>query len=310
MKILSTLIFSILLSTQMHAQTLDKSREEFYYQRYQSAEVTLHNILKIDPNNAEAWAMLMRTYIQEGKNKEASDSFSLIPEPVKQQPYFHIAAGALLLSDNNAAASKGHFEQAIEITKSKNIALLADIAEINIESQNGDYIYAIALLDKAIKKNKKNSSLYSAKGRAYRKLHNGTEAYKAFMRSIEINRHETIAYYELGKLFLSQKNKELYTEYFTKAIESDPGFGPAYYALYNHFLYSDPSKARDFFLQYLSNSDRSLQQAYSYTDLLYLTNNYDSAILRAQQLIRDEGDKLQPRIYKLISYSYQEKKDT
>ena len=206
--------------------------------------------------------------------------------------------------------AKDHFEQAIDLTKGKNVSVLAAIADVNIESPNGDYNYAIDLLQKAIKKDKKNASLETKVGQAYRKLHNGTEAYKAFMEAIDLNKRETLAYYELGRLFLSQKNKDLYTEYFRKAIETDMHFGPAYYELYNHYLYLDPVKAHSYFQHYSINSDHSLQQEYSLTDLLYLTKKYDSAILFAQRLIQTLGDKVQPRLYKLISYSYQEKGDS
>jgi tetratricopeptide (TPR) repeat protein len=292
------------------AQILNDGERAFYYQRYESAEKIFHKILDVDPSNSEAWAFLMRSYIQQGKFKLASDTFDHAPESIRQLPFFHIAAGTVMLSKNNKKGANDHFQQAIDLTKGKNVPVLVAIADANIESPNGDYSYAIDLLQKAIKKDKKNASLETKLGQANRRLHNGSEAYKAFMKAIDKNQHETLAYYELGRLFLSQKNKDLYAEYFTKAVEKDPLFGPAHYELYNYYLYSDPVKAYSYFHHYLDNSDYSLQQEYSLTDLLYLTKKYDSAILSAQGLIRTQGDKVQPRLYKLISYSYQEKGDS
>lgn len=304
------MIPALLLSSLVWAQNFSDGERAYYYQRYKSAEISFHSILKTDPTNTEAWAMLMRSYCQQEKYKQASDSLVFAPASIRELPFYHIAAGTVMLSNKNITKAKDHFEQAIDLTKGKNVSVLAAIADVNIESPNGDYNYAIDLLQKAIKKDKKNASLETKVGQAYRKLHNGTEAYKAFMEAIDLNKRETLAYYELGRLFLSQKNKDLYTEYFRKAIETDMHFGPAYYELYNHYLYLDPVKAHSYFQHYSINSDHSLQQEYSLTDLLYLTKKYDSAILFAQRLIQTLGDKVQPRLYKLISYSYQEKGDS
>lgn len=309
MKTILILLFILMSPVLTGAQTLEEGKKQFHYERYQSAEASLHRVLHFEPNNAEAWAMLMRTYIRLGKFTEASDTFSLAPESIRSEPFYRIAEGALLLKANSSLA-RSKFQEALHITKGKNIHIIATIADVNIESPHGDYQYAAELLKKALKKNKGNASLHSRLGKAFRKQHNGTEAYKAFREAIEKNAKETVAYYELGRLFLSQKNTELYTSYFLKAIESDPNFSPAYYALYNHYLYLNPAKAKEYFHQYMKNSDHSLQRSYSYTDLLYLTKNYDSAILAAKQLVMSERTTVQPRLYKLIGYSYQEKRDT
>ena len=214
------------------------------------------------------------------------------------------------MNKNNRTAARLEFQKAIDNTKAKNTSIIAAVADIEIESTQGDLNYAIGLLQNAIKRDKKNPALYISLGKAYRKKHDGTAAYQAFKEAIDKDKNAALAYYELGNIFLSQKNVEMYTDYFRQAIEADKQFGPAYYALYDHWLYRDPSRANEYFLQYVANADRSLQQDYSYTDLLYLTKKYDSAILSAKKLIEQEGLDVQSRLYKLIAYSYQEKKDS
>jgi tetratricopeptide (TPR) repeat protein len=66
----------------------------------------------------------------------------------------------------------------------------------------------------------------------------------------------------------------------------------------------------NYYKDYLAKSDPSIQNDYDMADLLYLNKQYDQAILKANKLLQSENDKIQPRIYKLISYSYAANKDT
>jgi tetratricopeptide (TPR) repeat protein len=147
-------------------------------------------------------------------------------------------------------------------------------------------------------------------GNAYRKLYNGTEAYKAYHEALDKDDKLPEAYYQLGKIFETQKNPGMYLDFYTKAIDADKEYAPAYYALYEHYLYVDPPKAMDYFQQYSTRAEKRMSDQYSYTDLLYLTKKYEEAIANAKELIATEGEEVKPRLYKLIAYSYQDLKDT
>lgn len=309
MKIQYTLIFALLISSFAYSQTLEQGKEHYYYKRYESAEKAFHQVLKADPSNAEAWSLLMRTYVVEGKEKKAPDTLLQAPESIKQDPYYDIAIGTTMLSVGDSLGAKGRFMQALEKTKNKNTDIMEAIAAINIESPSGDDSFAASLLDKAIKKDKKNASLYSLLGRSFRKQHKGSNAYQAFTDAIDKDANHAEALYELGSIFLSQKNADMYLDYFQKAINADQKYAPAYQALYDHYLYTEPERAKEYFQHYVANADHSLQQDYSYTDLLYLTKKYDSAILYAQRLLKEQPDA-PARLYKLIGYSHLEKADT
>lgn len=309
MKIKYTFILPLLIPSVAFSQTPEQGKEHFYYQRYESAEKAFHQVLKADAANAEAWSLLVRTYIMEGREKKATDTLLQAPESIKQDPYYDIAIGTSMLSIGDTMGAKSRFMQALEKTKNRNADVMAAIAAANIESPVGDDPFAISLLDKAIKKDKKNAALYSLMGRAFRKQHKGGDAYQSFINAINKDDAFAEAYYELGRIFLSQKNAEMYLDYFQKAIRADQAYAPAYQALYDHYLYIEPEKAREYFQQYTANADRSVQQDYSYTDLLYLTRKYDSAIVYAQRLLKEQNDA-PARLYKLIGYSYLEKADT
>jgi tetratricopeptide (TPR) repeat protein len=106
-------------------------------------------------------------------------------------------------------------------------------------------------------------------------------------------------------IFVSQKNPEMYLKYFTEAVAADPNYGPAWYQLYFYHYFKNVNTAMDYLKKYMAVSDRKLQTDYDYTDLLYLTGQYEEAIKNAKQLINNENDA-PPRLYKLIAYSYKE----
>ena len=54
----------------------------------------------------------------------------------------------------------------------------------------------------------------------------------------------------------------------------------------------------------------ALGNDYLVTDLLYASGKYQAAIDRAQQLIAAQGKVTEPRLYKLIAYSYNELHDS
>ena len=294
----------------LFAQSLKQGQDHYFYERYNSSETFFHEELKKDPSNAEAWYWLVQSYVVQNELKKAKDSLALAPASLQDEPWYMVASGTVMLNENNKEGANEAFTRAIDKTKKKNPDILAAVAEAHIVSPNGDANYAIEMLDLAKKRDKKNAKLFVATGNAYRKMYNGSEAYKAYYEAIGKSDNTPEAFYQLGKIFETQKNPSMYLDYYNKAIEADKAFAPAYYAMYEHYLYIDPAKAMDYFNQYVANADAKPNDKYSYTDLLYLTKKYDDAITNAKELITRDGEDVKPRIYKLIAYSYQDMKDS
>lgn len=306
--VLATACFVIYVN--LPAQPGEGGKGYYYYQRYQSAETFFHNQLKQQPADAEAWLWLVRSYLQQDKLKNAKDSLSLAPVSVHENPYYLLAKGSIYLKSNKKDSAQLLFNEAVDITKSKNPVILGLIAEAHADSEAGDGPYAIELLTKALKRDKNSAWLYTVMGNVYRKMLNGGEAYRSYMQAAEKDKNYAEAYYQLGSIFLSQKNTGMYVDFFNKAIVADKDYAPAYRELYRHYLYTNPdaSKAMKYFEDYARLSDKTLQHEYSYTDLLYLTKQYADAISNAKKIIAIGN--AQPRLYKLIAYSYAETKDT
>lgn len=291
------------------AQSVEQAEDLVYRDKLSSAQKMLHNVLQSDPTNNQAWYLLTHVYVEKDMTDKLKDSLQKIPESVLNTPLQLCTRGYALLSEGKKDEATPLFDEALKDTKSKDPEVLKSIANANINTDAGDINYALDLLDKATKKDKNNAELYVLEGDAYRKMHDGTKAYQAYTEAISKDAKYAAAYYKRGEIFLTQHNEELYLENFNKAIEVDPDYAPAYLALYEHYQLKDFQKAMDYLKKYISLSDYSIQNDYRMTDMLYLTKQNDEAINSAQRLMIKEGNKLQPRIYKLVAYCYLDKND-
>lgn len=298
----------LLLVFSAFAQDLNNAEDLLYYKKFESAEDLLNQILKNDPANTEAWYLLSEVKDSDSEI-DLKNSFQNVLASVKDDPYFLIVTGKILLDESKKLEAAKYFEQALEKTKYKKPEILLAVAKAQIASENGDANQAIDLLNRAIKKDKHNPQLYTELGKAYRKLNNGTEAFKAFRQAIEADKNFAEAYYLTGMIFRTQNNADLYLEYFNKAIQADAKYAPAYYQLYYHYYFKNVNTAKDYLEKYIALSDHKMDNDYDYTDILYLTKNYTQAIELAKKLIETDKEKTPARIYKLIAYSYQETGD-
>jgi len=304
------LFISLLFSTfSTYAQNINSAEDLLYYKKFESAESLLNQLIKNDPQNAEAWYLLSEAQDDAYEKQEFKNALQNAPANIKDDPYYLVATGKILLNESNVQEAEKYFQQALEKTKYKKPEILLAVAKAKIESEKGDANQAIELLNKAIKKDKHNAELYTGLGKAYRKLNNGTEAFKAFMQAIEADKHFAEPYYQTGMIFRTQNNADLYLEYFNKAIQADPKYAPAYYQLYFHYYFRNVNTAREYLEKYIALTDHKIENDYDYVDILYLTKDYAKAIDLAKKLIETDKDKTPARIYKLIAYSYQEIND-
>lgn len=291
-------------------QSVNDAQQMMYYEKYNSAANLLHSILKNDASDVKAWSLLTDAYIHQNKVSEIDDSLKSAPADVRNDPLFNVTLGSVLLQKKSAAKAWTYFDNAVKETKGKNPDVLFAIAKANIDAESGDVQKAIELLEKAIKKAKHKEVIYTALGDAWYKLHNASEAYKAYQSAIKENNQFAVPMYKLGLIFAAQKNPDLYLKFFNQAIGVDHQFAPVYYRLYFHYYFKNVNTAMEYLQKYIATADHTLKMDYDNTDLLYLTKKYDDAIREAKKLIQKEKGKVQPRLYKLIAYSYKESGDT
>lgn len=310
MKKITMIIPLLILFSRIPAQDINTGKEHYYYNRYISAENFFHDYLMQQPASAEGWLWLAKSYAQQSKFQSIRDTLALAPSSIQDDPYFLVARGIGKMSNHSRDTAMMYFNRAVDATKGRNPAIMLSIAEAQLYTEYGNLDYGLEVLQKALKKDKNNSALNVAAGNIYLAKHDGTEAYKAYKNAIDKDSRNAEAYYQMGKIFLSQKNADMYLDYFRKAVAADDKYAPAWFELYNHYRYSDPATAITYFRKYADLSDKSVRHDYAYTDLLYLDKNFPDAISHATALIASEGAQVQPRLYKLLAYSYAELKDT
>lgn len=306
--ILAPVLFAAVIT---HSQTIEEAKKHIYYERYESAR----NILEAEINKGnpspDAYyylgELLMKQnelakatkVMEEGKKYFDTHNYSL-----KEYPLLYIGYAHTLLDTGRTSDARKIMEEAIKAGKNKNPVSLLAAARANIESKNGDPNWAMYLLKKAISKDKKNPALYVALGDAYRKVIDGSNAVVNYTKALEVDPNYAIALYKEGRIYKSQKNTEVFVDRFTRTVELDPNFAPALYELYYHYLYKDVVKAQKYFDAYIRNADADPHHAYMQTDLHFVSKRFAEAISGAKGIIAAEGDKAQPRLYKLIAYSY------
>ncbi|HET6558043.1 MAG TPA: tetratricopeptide repeat protein, partial [Prolixibacteraceae bacterium] len=298
----------------LRAQGTDEVKEMIDQERYASAENMLEkNML---PNGAEPETnlLLVTTYLEQNKVGEAGTFVKTFVEPAIQNnadPVNQVAYARYLLGTGKTAEANQVLNSILEEKKNqKNPALLIKLAEALIDEKAGDANFAIKVLEQAHKRDKNNPEINILKGMAYRKLGNTNEAYLSYEQALKKDPSNIMANYLMGKIFTTQKNPEVYMKYFMTAYNADSTFAPLLQDLYDHYYYRDTKEAKKYLVKYIANTDYSIKNDYSLTDILYLSGDYSKAIELAKAIQEKEGINSQPRLHKLVAYSYAKSGDT
>ncbi len=309
-RLVSTLALIFIAQTSF-AQTIDAGRKFIYYERWQAAQNHFEEIIKKDPTNEDAYYWLTRVLLEKEKIADAKKLMQqrrayLTDHPKDKKGNLDIVAeAAILYKEKDSIAARKLIDEVIDKTKSKDAAILTQIVSVQLGSRSTDYAFMLDLLEKAEKREKNDPEISLLKGDIYRWLTNGGKAVQAYEEAIARQPNNAKASYNIGKIYLTQNNVEMYLRYFNNAISMDPHFAPPYYELYYHNYYKDVNKAGEYLNTYIANVDPSIENDYYLTDLYYASSKSKEAIEKGLGLLRQEGEKAKPRLYKLIAYSYE-----
>lgn len=294
------------------AQTVEQGKKFLYYQRYKSASDVFDKILAGNPNNIDAIYWKGQTLLAEHDSTAAGDLYSKALQTNGNAPMLLAGMGGVELRMGKAQDAKQRFETAISLTKGKDINVLNAVADNNIDARSGDAQYAIEKLTQATQvKNFNVAETYLLMGDAYRKLIDGGNAVQSYQKALTLDPKLAEAKYKIGKIYETQKNVEFYLPAYQDAIQMDPNYAPAYYALFNHYFeHGDATKATEQLNKYRGVSDPSTETDYAVASLLFVDKKYDEAIAASKSAIQAQGDKVYPKYYLLLGYSYDAKKDS
>ena len=294
------------------AQSVDQGKQFLYYHRFKSANDVFDKILASNPNNIDAIYWKGQTLLDQKDSVGAQDLYSKALQTNGNAPLLLAGMGGVELRFGKAADAKQRFETAVSLSKGKDINVLNAIADNNIDAPAGDAQYAIEKLTQATQvKNFHQAETYVLMGDPYRKLVDGGNAVQSYQKALTIDPKDAEAKYKIGLIYQSQNNPEFYLPAYQDAIQLDPNYAPAFYALYTHyFFHGDVDKATENLNKYIAVSDPSPENDYDVITLTYLAKKYDDAIAQSKAKLTALGDKANPHYYLLIAYSYDGKGDS
>ena len=285
------------------AQSVDQGKKFLYYERYKSANDVFDKILASNPNNIDAVYWKGQTLLSSKDSAAAGDLYSKALQTNGNAPLLLAGMGGVELRLHKAPDAKAHFEAALSLSKSKDINVLNAVANANIDARDGDAAYAIEKLNLATQiKNFNNPETYLLLGDAYRKQIDGGNAVQSYQKALTLDPKLAEAKFKIGKIYETQNNREFFLQAFEDAIQMDPNYAPAYHELYYYYATHDVNKAVTYLDKYISVSDPGPDMEYAKADLLFVSSKFAEAKEKALGLITSLGDKVNPRLYKMIAY--------
>jgi len=286
------------------AQSVDQGKKFLYYQRYKSAKDVFDKILASNPNNIEAIYWQGQTLLAMKDSTAAGDLYSKALQTNGSAPLLLAGMGEVELHMGKATDARQRFETAISLTKGKDIDVLNAVADANIDPKAGDATYAIEKLKQATEVKKFNDPrTYTLMGDAYRKLIDGGNAVQSYNKALTIDPKYAEAKYKIGKVYLTQNNKDYFLPAFEEAVQLDPAYAPAWFELYYFYYYHwDPAKATEALQKYTANADPGQDVDMMNADFLVASGKFPEAKTKEQTIITTYGDKVNPRVYKQLAY--------
>lgn len=286
------------------AQSVDQGKKFLYYQRYKSAKDVFDKILASNPNNIEAVYWQGQTFLDMKDSVAAEELYSKALQSNGSAPLLLVGMGNVELRKGKTTDARQRFETAISLTKGKDIDVLNAIGDANVDAKAGDAAYAIEKLNLATQQKKFNSAeTYTLMGDAYRKQIDGGNAVQSYQKALTIDPKYAEAKYKIGKIYLTQNNREIFLPAFEEAVQLDPAYAPAYFELYYYYAFRDVNKAAEYLDKYAANADAGPEVEAMKIDAKYNQGKFAEAKNGAQALITSLGDKAPPRLYKLIAYA-------
>lgn len=303
-RVLCLLVTSVMAGQMLFAQSVDDGKKFLYYERFKSAKETFEKVLQKEPNNVDAIYWLGQTLLNMKDTAGAKDLYQKSLASNNNAPMLLVGNGEIMLMEGKKDEARQQFETAINMTKGKDVDVLNAIGLANVDAKQGDATYAIEKLKQATETRRfKNANTYLIMGKAYRKLIDGGNAVTSYNKALELDDKLAAAKNGIGKIYETQKNPTYYLKAYEEAIQLDTAYAPAYFNLFYHYYFRDVNKAGEYLNHYIANSDQGPETEYIKTDYTYAKGDFAGAKARAEQLIQQYGEEVNPRMYRMIAYT-------
>jgi cytochrome c-type biogenesis protein CcmH/NrfG len=315
-KVILSFISSLSICAVVTAQDVNAGIKFLYYERLTSAKQVLQKLVASNPKDPQAVYWLGQAYIMDGHLDSAKALYQSTISGGVNDPLLWVGSGEVdVLQGGDINAAKQKFEQAITsttATKGKNkgqpdpnILNAIGRAMAAGSSTQGDPNYGIDKLKQAAQIDPKNPDIFINLGLCYRKLggDQGGQAFQAFQQATIINPQYAKAFYLIGRIYQSQRNKESMDEWYGKAIAADPTFAPVYAAYFNYYSEKDVNAAKEFLDKFVANADQDCNTQYFVGNYLFRAGKYQESLQQAKNM-ETNGCGSYSRINVLYAYNY------
>ncbi|MDD2791937.1 MAG: tetratricopeptide repeat protein [Sediminibacterium sp.] len=318
------LMFAALFAVQVLMAQMADGIKLLNYDKHTSAKEVFRKLYEANPKDPQNIYWMGQAYLA-GNGVEVTKEDIAAAKAIYQKGLQEIGSDPMLLvgmghveiregGDLNSAKQK--FEQAITATtetrgrnKGKpSAAVLTAIGRANADgpSTMGDPVYAIDKLKQAATIDLVNPDIYIYMGINYQKTggENGGDAVKSYQEAISRDPKNAQAMFRIGRIYMSQNNKELFEQFFENAIAADPAFPPVYYALYDYYENRDVTKAKDYLDKYVATADKDPRNELYLANYLFRAGRYDESLAKAKEIDASIGLKTLPKLGVVYAYNY------
>jgi tetratricopeptide (TPR) repeat protein len=282
------LVFLTIIVRFAYSQTPEIDQAKYFTQIDQigKAENTLKQAIAAHPEDARLWYFLGRVQIKKGEYKEAEVSFQKGIEVNDKEALNLVGKGHLRLVENNIAEAKKFFDQALALSKSKNVIVLKCISEAYL-TQAAYANDAMALLQKAKANNANDNEILILLGDAHLLQNNGGLAVTSYENAELLNPKDATPEYKIGLVYLRSRNTEAAGIALNKAIQIDPSYTLAYKELGElYYMEKKADKAVDAYEHYLALTEKPELGKLRYAFFLFMAKDFQKANEVFKELIQ------------------------
>lgn len=310
-----SLLTIFLLSTKMLiAQKVEDAVKYIYYQRYNSAKEILQKWIVGNATDVNAQYWLGQAFLEEDNIAEARNVYQKALTATANAPLILVGIGHVELLEGKPNDARQRFETAINLTKGKkktdkygSVEVLKAIGHANADgnSKIGEPMYGIEKLTQAAEIDQIDPAIYVDMGILYQKKGSdyGGQAVSSFDQALTRNPKYAKAIYSKALIYRTQNNTEIFLPLLEQAVNTDPAYAPAYYALYDYYKNRDVNKARSYLESYVANADKDCKASFFYADYLFRAGKYQESLDKAKQLQNGDCSNY-IRINVLLAYDY------
>jgi tetratricopeptide (TPR) repeat protein len=305
--LISAIIFCMICSVNVKAQTLADAIIFTKNEQYDEAEALFQKLIKAEPGNSKLYFYygentLLNFFADTISNtlqvaaKDAGDLFNKGVTANAADPlnYIGLAKVAFYLEQDAKAEelrmkAKGLlplYKKVSKIPDPKDYAFtLAKIAESYIRFEKVDTSKALPFIREAISIDPKNFEVYIIAGDIYLLVNNGSSAIRNYNLAQDNNPESPTANMKIGNIYARGRNLMAAIPYFEQAISLRDTYSPAYRELGQ--LYSMAgrfSESKKYFEKYLELTKGNIPAKIRYVNALFYAKEYKEVIKNVEEI--------------------------